>query len=752
MASVILTFLLLRPRIALAIFAIALLLPGPLFLHLTLDNAPESYFPSDAPAVVFDRHVRETFPQEQVLIALFQGDDVYGAPFLHKLEALSQALEGSPLVERVVSVATADHIRATADGFAVEKLLGGQHISESASVNKARALSDPTVTGALVSRGADAMALILRPTELKGSLQRLALMNLMQREIAESGLESRLAAVGGHIALDVAQLQAMFRDLVTLIPGTLVVSMLVLWWLFRRVLVLITAGVCIASVTGLSIALLVGLGQPFTLITAMLPPLLTALTVAMLMHLYTAIINAHGRGLRGEGRMRAALKDVSSPILYTALTTACGLISLMASPIRPIAYFGLTSAVAIFLGSLLVVLVLPAIILRYDRGDWVGRADGLRVLDRVTFLFVHVSLRYRWVVLSGATLILIVAALQIPGIRVETDLYRFFRDDHSISEATATIEKQLSGVMPLEVVFETPELDGLKQPGRLAAVSAVQAWLDAHPHVDYTLSYPEILGQMHAAFSGEPGEPSAIPLSEPLVEQYLLFYDGRDIYDFVNPEFTRTRILVSLNVHGSGDLNQFLAELDRYLADAPPGDLVWGTAGMARLFADQERLLINGQVKSLYVVAIMITALMGLLWRSLRATFVSMVPNLAPVVLMFAFMAVFGIWLDMATAMVASVAIGIAIDDTIHVMYGTTTARAAGAGITAAIARTLRHRGRAIIGTTLILMAQFLLMAFSPFQPTAVFGALTALALAIALIFDLLVLPALLYVLAGPDK
>ena len=165
---------------------------------------------------------------------------------------------------------------------------------------------------------------------------------------------------------------------------------------------------------------------------------------------------------------------------------------------------------------------------------------------------------------------------------------------------------------------------------------------------------------------------------------------------------------------------------------------------MGRLFADQERLLIQGQIDSVKVVVVLVLILMLIMWRSASLAAVSMIPNLAPVVLIFALMATFGIWLDMATAMVASVAVGIALDDTIHILHGYVERRRAGCSSTWAIARTLRQRGRAVIATTVILVAQFMLLAASGFQPTSIFGWLTAFGLLVALVFDLLVLPAIL--------
>lgn len=739
------TYMLKHPRAALTIIAVLLLLPGPLLLKVRLDNAPEMYFPQSSPAVAFDRSVREHFPQDQVLLALFTGPEIYNATFLSSLHELTERLEGSPLVERAISVTTVDHIRATPDGFAVESLLGPGHVTNDVDTNRARVLEDAFAPGALASADGQSMALIVRPAPLNGSLQRLTLNNLLETGIGDAGLDSNLTAIAGHVALDVAQLKAMLQDLALLIPGTLGIALLLLWLMFRRWLVLGVSIVAITSVTGTAIALLVTMAMPFTLITAIMPPLLTALTAAMVMHLFNAICNADANGLRGEARMRSALRTITKPVLFTALTTACGLISLVASPIRPIATFGLISAVGVLVAAGLTVAVLPPIILKFDRHPWVRQRQNFSRIDRFTTRLLRISLRRPTWVVASATALLVTCGALIPRIVVETDLYAFFKSTHPINQATGAVERQLTGVIPLEVVFTSKQVDDLKDTARLEAIDGVAQWLEARPEVDHTIAMPELIAEMHAAFEGRQDLPARpLPDSAPLIEQYLLFYNGRELSDVVEPSFTRTRILVSLNVHGATALNALLLDLHLHLEANPPADLTWNTAGMGRLFAEQERLLIRGQVNSLYLVAGLITGLMLLLWRSVRMTAVSLAPNFAPVIFIFGFMGLFGIWLDMATAMVASVAIGIAIDDTIHLLHGYREQRTRGRNEVTAIARSIRHRGRALVATSIVLAAQFLLMALSPFQPTAIFGALTALGLVVALFFDLLVLPSLI--------
>jgi predicted RND superfamily exporter protein len=180
---------------------------------------------------------------------------------------------------------------------------------------------------------------------------------------------------------------------------------------------------------------------------------------------------------------------------------------------------------------------------------------------------------------------------------------------------------------------------------------------------------------------------------------------------------------------------------------APPG-LQWEIAGYSRLFADMEELLVKGQVYSLWGALILIFLLMLLLWRSLGSALLCMIPNISPILLIFIVMGVFGLWLDMATAMIASVAVGIAVDDTIHVYHGYISRLNAGAQPIQALARTFSQAGRAVVTTTIILSAQFMILISSLFQPTTHFGLLTSVGLWAALVFDLLLLPAIIILTA----
>ena len=224
------------------------------------------------------------------------------------------------------------------------------------------------------------------------------------------------------------------------------------------------------------------------------------------------------------------------------------------------------------------------------------------------------------------------------------------------------------------------------------------------------------------------------------------------MFDFIDEDYQLARVAMNVNVHGANQISDLMDRIEQFLSTNPLDEVQWNITGAGRLFADQETLLIQGQIYSLGGALILIFLLMLVLWRSIRDTLICMIPNLSPILLIFIIMGWLGIWLDMATAMIASVAVGIAIDDTIHIYHGFIHRVKKGIDPVFALARTYHQAGRAVMTTTIILCSQFLLLLASAFVPMGHFGALTSVGLLAALVFDLLLLPALLILIFRSRK
>lgn len=716
---------------------------------LVINNSQEIYFPASAPAVQLDAKVRETFPTDQALILLLQGEGLWGEEVIRRLDSAVQELESHPLIERVITVTTVDHIAGTDDDFIVEPLVDTDFVdlSDEAGLLE-RVLGDRFAPGLVVSEGGDAIAVIVRPSALDSSLQRQDLLSDVITSIKSNGLFDYVSATAGHLFLDVSQLKATVQDTLVFVPLTTVVGLLLIWLLYKRLLAVVLVLVMVGTMVTMTVALLVLWGKPYTSVASIMPPFMSALTTALLIHIFNGLAQASRLGFQGQERVVWSFRRLRRPVFFTCLTTSVGLFSLMVNQIQPIQAFGVVTGIAVLLLYPVVMGLLPAIIVKWDKQDWPAMSQVSCWLDRWVLWLSRLAIRRAGWVLLITVVFLSVLTPFVFKVHAETDIYKFFKDDHPLNVSTRLIEEKLSGVTTLEVVFAAEKQDALKAPERLAEIKRFQEWLDSLPAVGRSFSMVDIIEEMNWAFHGEEDEYRRVPVDSMLLTQYLFIYSGKELFELVDEGFQKTRLTMNLNVSGANEIQGVIDEIETYLKQYPVADLEWQIVGFGRLFADQEELLVQGQANSLWVVLLFIFLVMCLLWRSLSDALLCMLPNVSPILIIFILMGALGIWLDMATAMIASVAIGVAVDDTIHIYHGYKERIRQGRGVVFSLLRTYSQAGRAVMATTLVLSVQMLLLASSQFIPTIEFGVLTAVGLITALVFDLLVLPALLVVLS----
>ena len=739
-----------RYYMSLAFLVLFSLLPPVLLPGLNIDNYPRVYFPDDEPAVMLDDKLRTQFPNDQVYILLFEGLALFSDDVLNAYHKLSINLEKNPLVEKVYGLTTQDHIAGSEDGFLIEPVINTLVLEKTTPTERRqRAISDRFAKDALISNNGDAISLIVVPITLENSVQRLQLEQDVLSIVEEVHLDKYLSASTGFIPLDIAELRSMLRDNMIFIPATVMIGLLLIWWLFRRWLAVILGGISIGLVVNSIVSLYVVTGQPFTLISSIVPPLLSALTIAALVHLYNALHYASQRGMSGQARMQHALGEIRRPALFVALTTAAGMLSLATSPIPAIRTFGLVSAAGVLLIYIVVIIILPPIIAVWDSAHWPNTGAGLRWMDSMVRHLYRTGIRYPVWVLGLTTIVLAAGVPALWDVKVETNLQEFFAPDHPTRRDTDYFESIMAGTGNLDVIFETSERDGLKKPEYLAFMRSFQSWAETLPEVDKTVSAADFIEEMHWGFNAEDPAFRTIPDDPQLISQYLFIYDGNDLFNFIDRDFQISHVSMSINAHPANEIAAIMDKLRGYMHEHAPPGLQWEIAGNSRLFADMEELLVKGQVYSLWGALALIFLLMLLLWRSLGSALLCMIPNISPVLIIFIVMGLLGIWLDMATAMIASIAVGIAVDDTIHIYHGYISRVNAGVTPVQALARTYSHAGRAVVTTTIILSAQFMILISSLFQPTVHFGLLTSAGLWAALLFDLMLLPAILIILTN---
>jgi hypothetical protein len=287
-----------------------------------------------------------------------------------------------------------------------------------------------------------------------------------------------------------------------------------------------------------------------------------------------------------------------------------------------------------------------------------------------------------------------------------------------------------------------------KEPWALAQVGALQRYVESLPEsnkafsvVDFVRTFNKVLHDDDPAFD-------RIPETRQAVAQYLLLFEMTGEQEmlerFVNADYSYTRISARIRSLGSAGHTELIEHIEKYASTQIDPRLKFETTGMVVLYASYTTALVKGQINSLIIAFFIITLMMIVHLRSLKIGLLSMVPNLMPVVLTIGVMGMMDISLNVATVMIACIALGIAVDDTIHYLSRYGEELRAGKSIDAAMERTIFGAGRGMIFTSLVITGGFFVLCFSSFHTNRAFGILTGITMITAVFADLLVLPVLI--------
>jgi predicted RND superfamily exporter protein len=614
--------------------------------------------------------------------------------------------------------------------------------AEAAAAFRERVLGDPLYVGNLVTDDARATAILVLFDPL--SDQELLSLGVEDRirAVVDSLQGPETVAVTGIQTLKVSGARLMEQDLRRFVPYSLLLVVVVLVWEFRTVRgVLLPLATVVTGVIW-TIGAMVLTGRPINMGTLILPPLLMAIGIAYAIH----VIGRYYQEIEpGRSRMEvvtSTVQHVRLPATFAWLTTVLADGTLSLSPIPAIRDFGVYSVLGITnIFVLSIVLIPAALVLMPEPKRTPREAAHLRRLVFLLERLAEYAVRRRRGILIASAIACVVALIGASRIELETDYLSFFDESSQVRRENAAIAERLGGAQPIYVVVDGGGERALRRRELLAGIADLQRFIDGQPGVDAVLSVVDSVGLVRRALN--PDAPPGLPTDQMELDQLFLFLDPDELRPVVTSDWSRANLIVRTRLSGSQEMSELVQRIEQYGREHFPGNVTVRATGSIVLLNRSADALAEGQTSSLLQVLVVLFVLMSSLFLSFRTGALTLVPNVVPIVFLFGAMGYLGIDLNISTSMIAVIAIGIAVDDTIHYFNDFNQQIRRTGDQTRAIVEVVRSVGQPIVFTAGALSAGFLILCLSNFQPIQQFGYLASFTMAMGLVTELLITPGL---------
>jgi predicted RND superfamily exporter protein len=764
--------------IVLGICALLLAASGYFAATVRFDNSFEAYFDLDDPAYTAYLRFREDFGSDEVSYILYEAPGSPHGPWnlevMRKIAQLSEALEEEvPFVDQVISLANVEFLEPMPGGIRIHDLLDEFPESQTALLEiRDKVLAKPLYVGSLASAEGQHAAIIIEME--MSSIDPLEEIQLDPD--AGEGLDNLYPQVSYDKILEILARPA-YRDIVFHHTGDVPLNAVVnriassesatlggicflliavaLLLVFRRPIGVIGP----LAVVGLSVLICVGLvgwiGWELDLMFGMLPTLLIAVGVADAVHLLSEFGGYHASlGDRREA-VRRTMYLVGVPCLLTSLTTAVGFASMSIAPIKTIAHFAAYSAAGVIAAFLLSVTLL-AVFLSFGRRvpkrpateQEKLRAKGGRLVQELLKAISRFDVRHRGAILAFSALVFVLCGLGTTRLRVDSNFLNDLSDEMPVRQATSYADEVMGGTNSFIYLFDTGATDGIKDPAVLREIERLQAKADEQSHlVKKTYSVVDLLKDINQSFHD--GDPAyhMVPETRDLTAQYLLLYEmsgGEELEKYVSSDYSRGNLRLRCKWTESSRLAEMKEELDSYLQSEPLRASTSSVTGIGALWLQLVDYITESQIRGFLIAFAAIASMMCLLFRSVKLGLLAMIPNVSPVVLTLGMMGWLGVHLDYIRLLIAPVAIGIAVDDTIHLVTRYRHEFQSCRDYRRALLASMTSVGRALLVTSVVLVLGFLVFRFSVMDSQASFGLLLAVTIAVALVANFFLMPALI--------
>ena len=744
--------------------------------NVRFDNSFNAYFDEDDPAYTGFLAFRDEFGSDETSYILYTAPaaeyGVWDMEIMKKINRLTRQLEESvPFVKDVVSLANAEFVEGVSGELLVHDMLEDVPETQQAMLNlKKRILNKPLYINGLVSKDGRYGAIILEMEkasidtidEIRYDPEKGDHMNNLYPQITYDRIQAILekpeyAGIRfyhtGDVPLNASYNRISQSESQRLAIIAFLVIGLMLLFFFRNAMGVI-GPLLIVFCSIIGVVGFVGImSWDFDLMFIMLPALLVAVGVADAVHLLSEYDHYLVQEQDRQKALQQTLFLVGVPCLFTSLTTMAGFASMSVSPIKAIKHFAIYSSVGVGMAFLLTITLLGALlsfgrkrpaIKKRDARDENKAALMKRVMTRVS----RTNIRHRRSILLFFALLMLFTGAGLFRLQVDSNFLSEFSTRSEIRRVTEFVDRIMGGSTGFSYVFDSGQTDGVTNPDFLRQIEAMQNEAEQKDVVMKAYSIVDLLKDINRAFHN--GDPAyyRIPDNRETAAQLLLVYEmsgGDALSDYLSGDFRKARLELRCQAVASSRYKKLVDELDAYLRSRTAGDRFPEPtlSGMGTLWLKLLDYITSSQIQGFSIAFGVIAVMMCIVLGSWRVGLLSMVPNLAPIVITLGLMGWLGIELDYVKLLIGCIAIGLAVDDTVHMVVRFQHEFHVRRNYHQALTAAFCGVGRALFITSVVLVAGFLVNVFSIMQTLVDFGLLVAFTILTALLADYFLLPAL---------
>ena len=783
-------------RLWVVLFAALMLITGLYFSgKVRFDGSLEGFFEKSDPVYHSYLEYLDEFLSDEVAYILYRVPESEHGPFdigaMRTIGNLTRALEDEvPFVREATSLVNVEFMFAEGDELIVDELMiNFPESQEKLLAIKEKVMSKPVYVDYLINRTGEYAAIFLEmsaaspdPLEeiihdpargealdnLYPQASDIKVREIMARpEFADSGIEFFLT---GDPLMNATYNYMYMEDSARISLYTLIIIAVISFLLLRTSLVGLLAPI---SVVVLSVIMMMGvigmMGWTVGLFITMAPSLVCAIGVAQAVHILQEYHRSRAeQGDRGVA-VHEAIKKVGGPCMLAALTTAAGFMVMSISELQGLAEFGIYSAMGVLFTFVLSITLMVVFLATGKKKSNPLAAEAAAAAASHTSLkgvnplvrhivegAIHLNFRHPRLILISFGAVFLWAIMGLTKLSIDFNFIDEFKDHVQWKKDTLLADEVMGGILGVSFIIETDEAGGIQDVELLKALDRMQQHAESLPLVKKTFSIVDFIKDLNRTFHNDDPAYYRVPDDQELVSQLLLVYEmsgGDELYEQVNMDFNRTVLDMRVVMCDTSEMRAIMGSINGFVEDNPIVGAEVRPTGIGLLWVRIADYISTTQITAYSLIFVMIAAVMCLAYGSLKVGLLSMIPNVAPVTITMGAMGWFGIHLDYMKLMLATIAIGIAVDDTIHLVTRYRSWYLRLGNYSDAMVSALRDVGPALTITTLILIGGFAGYFFTDLEVLSMFGILLGATIGLALLCDLLLMPVIFNALKpfGPE-